>query len=69
MAQFSFDYSIVPKNDKSEKEIKATAVEGAMRPTLLLDAMLDRGVPSKHWNVAALFVDNAFIPLIIWKFM
>ena len=26
--------------------------------------MQDGGVPPKHWNVGALFVDNAFIPLI-----
>ena len=26
--------------------------------------MQDGGVPSEHWNIAALFVDNAFIPLI-----
>ena len=26
--------------------------------------MQDGGVPPEHWNVAALFVDNAFIPLI-----
>ena len=26
--------------------------------------MQDGGVPSEHWKVAAVFVDNAFIPLI-----
>ena len=26
--------------------------------------MQDGGAPPEHWNVAALFVDNAFIPLI-----
>ena len=26
--------------------------------------MQDGGVPPEHWYVAALFVDNAFIPLI-----
>ena len=32
--QFSFKYCIVPKDQKSEEEIKAIAVEGAMRPKL-----------------------------------
>ena len=32
--QFSFDYCIVPKDHKSEEEIKAIAVEDAMRPKL-----------------------------------
>ena len=32
--------------------------------------MQDGGVPPEHWNVAALFVDNAFIPLIkIWMYV
>ena len=62
--QISFKYCIVPKDHKSEEEIKANAVEGAMRPKLLLEAMQDGGIPPEHWNVAALFVDNAFIPLI-----
>ena len=53
--QSSFKYCIDPKDHKSEEEIKAIAVE---------DAMQDGGVPPEHWNVAALFVDNAFIPLI-----
>ena len=53
--QFSFEYCIVPKDQKSEKEIKEIAVKGAMQ---------DGGVPSEHWNGAALFVVNAFIPLI-----
>ena len=32
--QFSFEYCIDPKDHKSEEEIKAIAVEGAMRPKL-----------------------------------
>ena len=32
--QFSFKYRIDPKDHKSEEEIKAIAVEGAMRPKL-----------------------------------
>ena len=32
--QFSFKYCIDPKDHKSEEEIKAIAVEGAMRPKL-----------------------------------
>ena len=32
--QFSFEYGIVPKDHKSEEEIKAIAVEKAMRPKL-----------------------------------
>ena len=32
--QFSFEYCIDPKDQKSEEEIKAIAVEGAMRPKL-----------------------------------
>ena len=32
--QFSFEYCIDPKDHKSEEEIKAVAVEGAMRPKL-----------------------------------
>ena len=62
--QFSFEYCIDPKDHKSEEEIKAIAAEGAKRPKLYPDAMQDKGVPPEHWNVAALFVDNAFIPLI-----
>ena len=30
--QFSFEYCIVPKDHKSEEEMKAIAFEGAMRP-------------------------------------
>ena len=33
--QFSFEYCIDPKDHKSEEEIKAIAVEGAMRPKAL----------------------------------
>ena len=54
--QFSFEYCIVPKVHKSEEEINAIQIEGAMWPKLQPDAMQDGGVPSKHWNVAALFV-------------
>ena len=32
--QFLFKYCINPKDHKSEKEIKAIAIEGAMRPKL-----------------------------------
>ena len=32
--QLSFECCIVPKDHKSEEEIKAIAVEGAMRPKL-----------------------------------
>ena len=32
--QFSFNYCIDPKDHKSEEEIKAIAVEGAMGPKL-----------------------------------
>ena len=32
--QFSFEYYIYPKDHKSEEDIKANAVEGAMRPKL-----------------------------------
>ena len=32
--QFSFKYCIDPKDHKSEEEIKAIAVEGAMQPKL-----------------------------------
>ena len=32
--QFSFKYCIDPKDQKSEEEIKAIAVEGAMGPKL-----------------------------------
>ena len=32
--QFPFEYCIDPKDHKSEEEIKAIAVEGAMRPKL-----------------------------------
>ena len=32
--QFSFEYYIDPKDYKSDKVIKAIAVEGAMRPKL-----------------------------------
>ena len=32
--QFSFEYCIDSKDHKSEEEIKAIAVEGAMRPKL-----------------------------------
>ena len=32
--QFSFEHCIDPKDRKSEEEIKAIAVEGAMRPRL-----------------------------------
>ena len=32
--QFFFEYCIVPKDRKSEEEIKAIAVVGAMRPKL-----------------------------------
>ena len=32
--QFSFEYCVDPKDNKSEEEIKAIAVEGAMRPKL-----------------------------------
>ena len=32
--QFSFEYCIDPKDHKSEEDIKAIAVEGAMRPKL-----------------------------------
>ena len=32
--QFSFEYYIEPKDHKSEEEIKAIAVEGAMQPKL-----------------------------------
>ena len=42
--QFSFKYCIDPKDPTSEEEIKVIAVEGAMRPKLLLDAMQDGGV-------------------------
>ena len=43
--QFSFEYCIVPNDHKSEEEIKAFAVEGAMPPKLLPQ---DRGVPSEY---------------------
>ena len=33
-AQLSFEYWIDPNDQKSEEEIKAIAVEGAMRPKL-----------------------------------
>ena len=39
---FCFKYCIDPKDHKSEEEIKAIAVEGAMRPKLLVDAKQDR---------------------------
>ena len=32
--KFSFEYCIDPKDHKSEEDIKAIAVEGAMRPKL-----------------------------------
>ena len=32
--QFSFEYCIDPTDHKSEEEIKAIAVEGAMQPKL-----------------------------------
>ena len=35
-----------PKDHKSEEDIKAIAVEGAMRPKLYPDAMQDGGVPT-----------------------
>ena len=46
--QFSFEYCIYPKDHKSEDEIKAIAVEGAMRPKLSLDAMQEGWAPSEH---------------------
>ena len=46
--QFSFKYCINPKDHKSEEEIKAIAVEDAMRPKLSPDAMQEGGAPPKH---------------------
>ena len=45
---FSFEYCIDPKDHKSLEEIKATAVECAIRPKLQPDAMQDGGVPPEH---------------------
>ena len=42
--QFSFEYCIDPKDQKSEEEIKAIAVEGFMWPKFKLDVTQDRGV-------------------------
>ena len=72
--QFSFGFCIDPKNHKSEEEFKAIAVEGAMWPKKALtgwqglagSALQDRGVTSKHWNVAALIRHNASTSLIIY---
>ena len=49
------------------------AVEGVIQPKTLTgcqgSALQDRGVPPEDQNVAALFMDNALIALITWKFM
>ena len=67
--EFSFKYCMDPKDHKSKEENKVSASESAMGPMLLLDSMQDGGVPTKHKHFAALFVDNAFVTLIIWKCM
>ena len=67
--EFSFKYCIDPKDHKSKEEIKVIVSESAIGPMLLPDPMQNGGVPTEHKNVAALFVDNAFKPLIIWKCM
>ena len=61
--QVSFKYCTDPKDQKSEEEYKAIAIEGAIWPKPLTgyqglagSAMQDGGVPPEHWNVAALFV-------------
>ena len=41
--QFSFDYCIVSKDHKSEEEIKAIALEGAMQPSSNPYAVQDKG--------------------------
>ena len=44
----ALEYCIVPKDHKSEEEIKTIGVEGAMWPKLKPDAMQDGGVPPEH---------------------
>ena len=46
--QFSFKYCIVPEDYKSEEEIKAIGVEGAIWPKLLPNTLQDGEVPWEH---------------------
>ena len=48
--QFSFEYCIDPKDHKSEEEIKAIAVEGAMRPKALTGCKMEE----YHLNIETL---------------
>ena len=68
---FSFEHCVEPKDHKSEEENKAIAVQGAIWPKLSKDLLVQ---PCKMWEyhlnigkVAAMLVDNTFIPIIIWK--
>ena len=51
--EFSFEYCIDPKDHKSEVEIKAIAVEGAMQPRFLL-------IGQSPVSLASIFIGACF---------
>ena len=63
--QFSFKYCIDPKDHKSEEKYKAITVEDAKN--WLVQPCKTKEYHLNIKNLAALFVDNAFIPLFTWK--